>query len=611
MQIPRDIVDAIRDRTDIVPVVERHVRLERRGNSYVGLCPFHQEKSPSFNVVPQKQMYYCFGCRKGGDVFRFLMEVEGLSFAEAVRELAQGAGVVIPERELSEADRRRLRERATLFEVLEAACGFYESVLWTRPEGAPGRDYLARRGMDEATIRAARLGYAPPGWQTTSDTLRRQGFPEALIARAGLTRANQSGRAYDLLRERVVFPIRDDRSRVIAFGGRILEGDGPKYLNTPETELYEKSKTLYGIETARPAIGSTGRAIVVEGYFDVLSMQQAGFKETVATCGTALTADHLERLRKLAKDLYVVLDADAAGSRAADGIVRAAVDTGLATWRVQVPGAKDPDELVRTEGPDAMKAALDAREPLVDWVIDWRIDQRGDGAQTRQQIVDELVPVLAGLPETVISRAASRMRVPEDVLLGKIAAFKRKPRPAEPAPDAGEPAVPTWTPRKEVVHLVWLLVHRRDRVGDLVDKLRPEWIDPHPALRRAMGRLIVGEPVAAVQASTEDPMVANLLARVATRAELYADETSRVAFAEIVETMLSARRQAQMDHLANTLEKLARTDPAAVADAVRQRTRLGKQTKDARSALNQSDVAAWAKLLDTEPLATVDRGTGS
>jgi DNA primase len=390
---------------------------------------------------------------------------------------------------------------------------------------------------------------------------------------------------------------------VIAFGGRILEGDGPKYLNTPETELYEKSKTLYGIETARPAIQRTKRAIVVEGYFDVLSLQQAGIEETVATCGTALTADHLERLRKLAEDLYVVLDADAAGSRAADGIVSAAVHTGLRTWRVQVPGAKDPDELVRTEGPDAMRRAIEGRESLVDWVIDWRIGQRGDGSQTRQQILEELLPVLAGLPATAISRAASRLRMPEEAIHEALGAFRRRPRTA---PVEGEtPTEVSWAPKRELVHLVWLLVHRHARIGALVQKLRPGWLDPHAPLRHAVARLILGEPVAAVQATIEDPGVHRLLSKVAARADLYPDDdvAVRVAFAEIVEGLLAPRRQARMDHLTATLDALSRSDPAAMTAAVIERTRLGKQNKDAANTLRGGDVDGWARLLDVEPLS--------
>lgn len=243
-RIPRDIVDAVRDRTDLVEVIGRHVTLKRSGNSLVGLCPFHQEKSPSFHVVPSKGIFHCFGCQTSGDVFRFLMMIEGLSFVESVKELAGPAGVTVPERELTEDEMRAIKVRATLFDVLEEACSFFESTLWTHPDGQPGRDYLRKRGLSPDIARAARLGFAPEGWSRLLDHLHRQKYPAERVVEAGLARPRrESDGLYDVFRARLMFPIRDERARVVGFGGRILEGDGPKYLNTPETKLYDKSRS--------------------------------------------------------------------------------------------------------------------------------------------------------------------------------------------------------------------------------------------------------------------------------------------------------------------------------------------------------------------------------
>jgi len=254
-RIPRHIIDEVRERTDIAQVVQRFVALQRRGNSYVGLCPFHQEKTPSFHVVTHKDLFHCFGCQASGDVFKFLMQIEGLSFIEAVKELAGPAGVTIEERELSEDERRQLRRRATTYDVLEEEARFYESALWTRPEGALARDYLTKRGLSDATSRDARLGFAPDEWTALADHLHRKGFSEALAEEVGLVRQSKRGTGhYDFLRGRLIFPIRDERGRVLAFGARILQGDDPKYLNTPESPIYEKSKVLYGLDKARPAI---------------------------------------------------------------------------------------------------------------------------------------------------------------------------------------------------------------------------------------------------------------------------------------------------------------------------------------------------------------------
>ena len=283
-RIPREVVDAVRERTDLVEVVQRHVKLSRRGSSWVGLCPFHQEKTPSFNVVPSKGIYHCFGCQAGGDVFSFLMKLEGLSFHESVTELASSVGIEVETRELSQAERRELQKRATLYDALEAAAKFYEGLLWTSDEGAVARKYLEDRAMTRETLREARVGWAPGGWNRLVDHLHAKGISANLAIDAGLAKEGRS-RPYDAFRERVVFPIRDDRGRVIGFGGRILEGDGPKYLNSPETRLYQKSRVLYGLYEARNAIQRVDRALIVEGYFDVLALRQAGFPEAIANCG--------------------------------------------------------------------------------------------------------------------------------------------------------------------------------------------------------------------------------------------------------------------------------------------------------------------------------------
>ena len=332
-RIPRHQIDAIRERVDIVEAISRHVRLNRKGNTYLGLCPFHQEKTPSFNVVPSKGIYHCFGCGVGGDVFKFLMQMEGLSFVEAVKELAGPAGVTIEERELTPAEIQSQKKRATLFDVLEASAQFFESNLWTRPEGRGAREYLDERGLEKQMAQAARVGFAMDNWTALVDHLHEQGFSPELVAEAGLARKrNQGDGHYDAFRSRLIIPIRDERSRVIAFGGRILGGEGPKYINSPETRFYQKSHTLYGFDVARQAIQQRDRVFVVEGYFDVLSLQQAGYRETVATCGTALTIEHLQRIRRMTRNVFLLMDSDEAGARASERSLGLFLDAGLQPW---------------------------------------------------------------------------------------------------------------------------------------------------------------------------------------------------------------------------------------------------------------------------------------
>ncbi|HMV68445.1 MAG TPA: DNA primase, partial [Myxococcota bacterium] len=417
--IPRDIVDAVRDRTDIVEVIARHVRLERRGSSWVGLCPFHQEKTPSFNVIPNKGIYYCFGCQAAGDVFRFVMQIEHLSFFEAVQQLAVPAGVTLETRQLSDEERRALRARATLYDIQEEAAQWFESQLWTTPDGAEARAYLERRGMQEAFARKARLGWAPGGWTRLVEHLERRNYPARLIVESGLARARDGGDgAYDAFRERLMVPIRDERSRVIAFGGRVLRGDGPKYINSAESGLYQKSRVLYGLDMAQNTIRARGRVLLVEGYFDVLSLHQAGFSEAIATCGTALSDEHADRLSRLTKDITLLTDSDAAGEAAAERIeekyLLMLVRRGVSAWRLTLPDAKDPDELVRERGADAFEAALRSRVSLLYWVVQRKLARHGYSPAGKQRMLEESADLLAELPPIARAEYAGWARIPEE-----------------------------------------------------------------------------------------------------------------------------------------------------------------------------------------------------
>ena len=596
-RIPREVVDAVRDRTDLVEVVSRHVGLQRRGRSFVGLCPFHQEKTPSFHVIPDKGIFHCFGCQAGGDAFKFLMMMDGLSFVEAVKELAAAVGVEIEERQLTDAERRALKQRATLFDVLETAAAFYESVLWTRPEGAPGRDYLKRRGLTEETIRQARLGFAPPGWTVLVDTLHRQGFAPSLVQDAGLAKPSQRGSgSYDTLRDRVTIPIRDERKRVIAFGGRLLEGDGPKYLNTPESRLYHKSRVLYGLDHARAAIGRKKRCLVVEGYFDVISLNQHGFDEVVATCGTALTADHLERVRRLTRDVVLLMDSDAAGTQAAARSLPLFVDAGIQPWRVEVPGAKDPDELVREEGPEALEAALDSKEPLFEWVVGRKLSELGASSMSRDRVLEDVLPMLRALADpTLISRVARRLGLHEEVVHRRL---REAPAPAaEPQDSAAAPA--GWKPHVDVVHLLWLLIWRRDKVADLLAAVSPELLAAHSEVRPTLARLLSGEPVAAIIEDTQDSGVQRTLRAVVAREKLYTEDQARSALVEILVRLVLPLREAAMGVWQDQVRQSERTgDVSLLLAATAEKKKMDGLRKRLDRALRGDDLGECLELID-------------
>lgn len=578
-RIPREVVEAIRDRTDLVEVVGRHVALQKRGGSFVGLCPFHQEKTPSFHVIPAKAMYYCFGCQASGDAFRFLMEIEGLRFVEAVKELAGPAGVEVEERELTRAEREALRRRATLYDVLEEAAVFFEARLWTSRDGAVARDYLTRRGITDDTARRARLGWAPGGWTTLVDHLHGRGFPPELAVEAGLARVRERGSGrYDAFRERVVIPIRDERGRVIAFGGRLLEGEGPKYINSPETRLYDKGSVLYGLDSARRDVGRRDRLLVVEGYFDVISLHQAGFGEAVATCGTALTEAHLQRIRRLTPHVYVITDADEAGARAAERTLPLFAKAGIQAWRVDIPGAKDPDELVREEGPEAFEDALARRTSLLSWVAHRKMRQRGYSAGAQEQTRDELADLLGGLTPAQIGEVAPILRMDERTLL---AWARRRPvrRAGAPAPVDAAPS--GWSPQRDAVHLLWLLVHRYGAVADLVDGAAagaegvPRFLADHTPIAVPVARLVEGEPVTSLLDDPLDPGVRRTLAAVAARPRLYEEREAAGAVVSVLGRLLGPQVDA----------RIAATYDAAVQASKARQTDVAREAFTANAAL--------------------------
>jgi DNA primase len=593
-RVPREVIDEIRDRTDLVALVERHVALQRRGTRYVGLCPFHQEKSPSFGVVPDKGIFHCFGCQTGGDCFKFLMLIEGLSFMEAVRELANAAGIRLEEEELTEEQRQAMKRRASSYDVLTAASEFFRSMLWTRPEGAKARDYVRARGLSEATAQEALLGFAPDGWTALTDHLHRQGFRQALVAEAGLARPSPRGDGhYDTFRNRLIFPIRDERGRVIGFGGRLIDGEGPKYLNSPETPLYDKSKVLFGLFEARQAIQQKRRVIVVEGYMDAIALRQAGFAEVVAPCGTALTEPHLEKLHRLAPDAIAVFDSDAAGVRAAERSLPLFLRAGIRPWRLDLGAAKDPDELIQKRGADAMGALLERPTPLFEWLVDRRVAAGGGTVGGATQLLDELVPLLRELPANARAVVAQKLHVPEQMVLERVQQAPARPEAHPPAPP------PTgWRADRDVNHLLWLLVHRYDRVADLVQRAPPRLLEDHAPVIPVVARLLSGEPVAAVLQEVEDEGVRRALSAVVTRAELYEPGRAAIGAVEVIDRMSRRRRRDALDRLlAAQKEALAAGDLGAYRKVAEERKALAQLETDIDNALRTQDIASAIALL--------------
>ncbi|SRR5579875_301340 len=383
MAFPPRFLDELRHRISLAEIVGRRVKLMRRGREFTGLCPFHNEKTPSFSVVEEKGFYHCFGCGAHGDVIGFVMQTENLAFPEAVEQLARRAGLEVPK--ATPEERQRAERAATLQGAIEAACAFFEAQL-RAPEGRAARDYLASRGLDDATVKRFRLGYAPDSRDALKRTLGGK-FPEALLIEAGLIHRSDDGRApFDYFRNRVIFPIGDRGGRIVAFGGRVI-GDGqPKYLNSPETPLFAKGRVLYGWAAARAAAARDSTAIVVEGYMDVIALHRAGFGTAVAPLGTALTESQIEELWRLAPEPILCFDGDAAGQRAAARALDRALPLlkpGHSLRFALLPSGDDPDTLIRRQGAAAMRAVLDSATPLAEML--WTIEKSAGPLQTPEQ----------------------------------------------------------------------------------------------------------------------------------------------------------------------------------------------------------------------------------
>lgn len=345
--IPRELIDEILDRTDIVPLIESYLPLKRQGRNLVGLCPFHLEDTPSFSVSPDKQMYYCFGCQKGGNAISFIMEYEHLSFQEAVAKLAQRAGVTLPERELSQGQQRVYDAKRRLVQVNKATAAYYREQL-KRTRFA--LEYLKKRGVSEEIAERFALGYAADSWEDLRNFLYKKGFAEADMVSAGVVSKGESGKCFDRFRNRLMFPICDKKGDVIAFGGRVLDDSLPKYLNTPETVVFHKGQNLYGLHLAFPNIRKEEEAILMEGNVDVLTAHQNGVDNAVAPLGTAFTEEHAKILKRYCNRVTVAFDGDGAGQRATNKALDILTQHGFRVYAMEIPAPHDPDDYLRSYG---------------------------------------------------------------------------------------------------------------------------------------------------------------------------------------------------------------------------------------------------------------------
>ena len=397
MPLPEQFLDELISRTDIVDLVSESVRLTKKGNSYWGCCPFHSEKTPSFHVVPDRQMYKCFGCGKGGGAINYVMELENLPFPDAVAALAQRAGMQVPEFKGSSAGMRARREK--ILEINKQAARAFHRWLGSS-EGAEGLSYLQRRGLSRRTLTNFGLGFAPNRWDGLIQELSGQGYDKRDLLDAGLAVSSQEGRIYDRFRNRVMFPIIDVRGNVIGFGGRVMDDSTPKYLNSPDTPVYNKSRNVFALNISKSS--KAGRVILTEGYMDTISLHQAGFDSAVASLGTALTEEHGQLLSRYFPEAIIAYDGDGAGVQAAQRAIPILEKAGLKVKVLRMQGAKDPDEFIKAYGRDAFLRLLDQSENQVDYrlsQIQKKYDLTDDGQ--RVSFLQEAAGLVASLYSAV------------------------------------------------------------------------------------------------------------------------------------------------------------------------------------------------------------------
>jgi DNA primase len=441
LDINDSVLAQLRSAADIVEVIGDHTRLKKAGRSWKGLCPFHNERTPSFTVDRDKGLYHCFGCGVGGDVIHFVRQIDRLDFPEAVEALAGRFGVAIPRRE-RRGPRDDRRER--LLEAVSAAQRFYAERL-SRPGNAAAK-YLEGRGVPPEIWREFALGHAPDAWESISKALG-GAFPEELLVEAGLLQPRAEGKgpgSYDRFRDRLLFVLRDERGRPVGFGGRALSPENePKYLNSPETPLFSKKRLLYGLSDARESIRRRDRVVLVEGYFDHLALWRAGVKETVASMGTALTPEQTEKLRRLTAAAVICYDGDSAGRNATHGALTLLLGHGFAARVARMPAGEDPDDVLRREGGDALAARIDEAPDALTWLLeDVRPDEAGLEPAEKRARLGRILDVLAAIPDRILRyeeyrRLSEAVAVPIEVLWG---GQKEAPRAVRPASfEAGTP----------------------------------------------------------------------------------------------------------------------------------------------------------------------------
>jgi len=430
--ITDDFINRLRAESNIIGIISEYIPLKKKGRNYWGCCPFHHEKTPSFSVAPDKGFFYCFGCQSGGNVFNFLMKIENIGFMDAVKVLAQKMNIQLPEVEKSEQELARERLLAELFRVNEMARDFYYSCLVNTSYGQSAREYLASRGITIQVIEKFKLGFAPPHWDKLSQAFMGRGIDRQLLINVGLAVERSHGNGiYDRFRNRIMFPIANIRGKVIGFGGRVLDDSQPKYLNSPETPIFNKRHILYGMEHAFKSIRDSGKAIVVEGYMDAISAHIANLKNVVASLGTAFTPDQAKQILRLADEIIFAYDSDAAGRNATVRALSIVQELGAKVRVLSIPDDKDPDEYIKNHGAVAFNDLISNADGLIEYQIKQALKEIDySSLEGKVAVVSRIIPVLAGSKNAVevnshIAHVSQLLAIDEGAIRSELSKFMR------------------------------------------------------------------------------------------------------------------------------------------------------------------------------------------
>jgi DNA primase len=497
--VSTSVREQVRAASDIVDVIGAAVPLKRAGTNFVALCPFHKEKSPSFNVSPQKQIFHCFGCHKGGDVFRFVQEFEGIDFGEALRRLAERARITLDyDQGPGRAEGRYLKE--ALLDMHEQITQRWQNALENDATAAPAREYLEKRGVSAEGVRLFRVGYAPDSWDDTINWARSKGFDLAQVERGGLIIRGEGDRGYyGRFRDRLMFPISDEQGRVIGFSGRVLKGNEKtaKYVNTPETPLFTKGKVFFGLHKSKRALLDAQTAVICEGQLDLIACFMAGIENVVAPQGTAFTADHARILKRYVDEVVLCFDSDAAGKAAAVRVLDHLMASGLAIRVAVVPAPHDPDSFIREQGGDAFRGLIDRAVGFFDYYLDMLCSEHDSKTDKGQGMIGKSMAEAVhktgnlALIDRVAQKTSLRLGIGVDAMRSefkRLSRVTRNPAPAEREDAAPEPEETIPPPNPQEYWLLKIALLHEDQVGPLLEHLDLDWIG-HATVRDLFSRI--------------------------------------------------------------------------------------------------------------------------